>query len=209
LYTAAQYNEVSAHELGHTVDIVFGGESQNTGNSSFTTYVLDDFFDMDYLDAAGTQDRPPCNAVNGVTAPYAGITDLTTGQPFCGQGNGYDPATGIEQKYLENGQAGQPEFNSVIAQTVEVFFRTKPNPNNPQWYPEVYAQTFGYDAYGNQLGQATSARPMMDAMFGNGYFACSRGWTGSRLANGTAPPNPVPVNAPLACGTAVPNGYTP
>jgi hypothetical protein len=85
-YSPAQYNEVSAHEQGHAIDAVLAGQSFG---ADFTTYILDDFFDLDYTSLAGLE-RSACHAFGAVPAPYAGITDLSTGDLFCGAGAGYE-----------------------------------------------------------------------------------------------------------------------
>lgn len=187
VYTAGQLQEVSAHELGHAVDIMNGFLFQQT---RYGTRTLRDLANLDWALLGDTQEssvrRNPCTPTllpDGTVAPglppFLGVTDLSTGTLVCNVGT-------VDPRYNNFS-------NSQIMQDLELpIFLADQRP-----YSELGAQTFAFQQGGDQ-----GARPMMDRVFANGHFNCAKGWANAQLAGNAAP-------AGGDCDTTPPAWYAP
>jgi len=190
-YSEAQYTEVSAHELGHAVDIANGTPSST--NSDYGTFISRDSFDMnnvvDVSSPSGYTTRLPC----AQTIYHNGTTDTIDTPPFQGVLD------------MVDGPAGGPYPNvCTVNGTLNATLAGKGFNGNinilawlePLWgqATEINAQTFAYIAVGNQ-----GARPMNDLVLENGgiktiktaiprYLGCVEAWAQSQLAGQPAGP---------------------
>lgn len=175
-YTSAQYTEVSAHELGHSVDIAFG-LANDSGSTLYKAWLKQDTNTLDYADAAFTVQRLPCaqTQIPGQPAgtyypgaiPFANVTDTTTKLPVCVNGQ-------LNNAVLLGGTWPANTFNSQVLSTLDPGLWV-PTAQTPAWV-EPHAQMFAYNAVGN-----LNARPFDDAVFDAGYFPCLKAWAASEL----------------------------
>lgn len=167
IYSIAQLQEVSAHELGHSVDITYSPRA--SGTTLFGDYLTKDISTINYL-SDGVTKRDPCvTPMGGPTAPFDGVIDPKTGLLVCMDG------------VLNNALLPSPEtwpsgtLNTTVLITIEGGLFTSS--------PEISAQGFAFEAIGAQ-----NARPFPDGVFQNGYFPCVRSWVDAEQgASGTLP----------------------
>jgi hypothetical protein len=197
-YSVTQYQEVSAHELGHAVDIANGTPS---GGTPYSTYLSRDVFDLNnVVDASsptGYTTRLPC----AQTIYHNGTTDTIDTPPFTGVSDLVDPKVGGQYQIACNGNV----LNNALAQNnsnsaVLVYLE-------PLWLKnaEINAQTFAYKAVGNQ-----GARPMNDKVLENGgintgaprYLGCVEAWAAAQLKGNPGGPTGTPSTPSGSCGTS-------
>ena len=156
-YTLTILDSHTAHEIGHAVDDVLGGTTEQSANG--TTYDLAwakrDFFYLDFLDLAGTQPRDPCVTSGSTTAPFAGLAFICT-------------SNGLAQAYVGLS-------NSKIIQRPEVAQYINSRGSDLAW-SELYANTFALPAFDLSLPLASRSYPTSDAIVANGYFSCTLAW---------------------------------
>jgi hypothetical protein len=177
-YSASQYKEVSAHELGHAVDIAFGVGSDSEGDN-YGAWLTQDFNTLNYADAAFTVQRLPCalTQIPGQPTgtyyagkiPFANVVDTISGLQMCANGQLNNAVLGASGPWPAN------ITNQQVLQRLSTELWV-PTTLHPAWV-EPHAQIFAYTAVGN-LG----ARPFDDAVFDNGYFPCIKSWATSELA---------------------------
>lgn len=193
-FSVMEVTEISGHELGHAVDFSFGQSNQSL-SPDYTRFVKNDFLSLDYsfVDYSNPNNpgasilRPPCST-NG-TAPFDGVIDESTNQPFCTNGI-------IDSKY-----AGMR--NSKIIQTATPFIM-KPDAQTNGW-TELYPQAFAFQSYARTLPTAEYLLQTSDGVFNNGYFSCARSWADALLAGNSTPP----AGAPTNCTLPIPQWYNP
>lgn len=188
-YSEPQIREVAAHEFGHAVDIIRNLSSQQ---ATFNRYTLRDLANLDYTSIQATKAaslpflRSPCSGTN---PPFAGITNLYTGNPVC-VGGVLNPAEWINPPYS----------NTQVLQRLESGLWTVPA-GSPPLFNEAHAQVFAFQTTGD-----LNARPMNDSWstVSKGHFVCMKAWANAEIAG-----NAAPAPAPGLCNTALPWAYTP
>jgi hypothetical protein len=191
--------EIGAHELGHAVDFVNSyansGNYEST-NSTYLSYVADDFMYLDYTYVApnsqtGTE-RDPCI---GASAPFAGIIDEMTGKLFCvsTQITGYTEIPSgayLESQYVSG---GLPLMNSQIAQRAFHDFMW----DSTLGWGETYAQVFAWQAYVGGLNPSQYAYAvdviLNTSASGDPYFSCAKPWAAADIQTTTVPPPTAPA----------------
>lgn len=189
-FTDAMLEEVTVHELGHAVDVVNGLPSHG---GTYGAYVARDKYDLNKVKNTSNVwiDRLPCaptplgGGTTSGTAPFAGVTDLVTGQPICVT----DAMTGQDILNPLEFIGWTPANNLEILEALEQgLYQASPN-----WH-ELHAQSLAFKTVGNH-----GARPVSDKVMANGYFTCLKAWSDAELA-GNANPSPHPSTASGSCG---------
>jgi len=190
-YSSDEMKEVTGHELGHAIDIIFGVTSDST-SAQYKAWVNQDLNTLDFADTANLVKRLPCSKTpinpNDLSKgyypgqiPFANVPDrLHANIPMCANGNlnnNWDPDS----------------FNSGVMQLLEasllnVYFPNNNPPIDRRWI-ELHAQVFGFSTAGS-LG----ARPVMGAVLQNGYFPCARAWAAAEKAGANLPAGACAVN---------------
>jgi hypothetical protein len=195
-YLPNQYKEVTAHELGHAVDV---GNLLPSQGTPYATYISRDLFDLnDILDPSTSMfiKRLPCAAtvfgdssVSTDTPPFTGVTNMATGNPVC-----------------VDGVLNPSDWVSITSNTTVLTSLEGALWNPLVHWTEAHAQMFAYQAVGN-----IGARPMNDTIMDNAvnldelmlqrFFACSKAWASAELA-GNSSPSPDPSSPSGSCATA-------
>jgi len=163
-YNSDQLMEVTAHEVGHAMDLIFGKQHVTP---TYRLYVRRDLVNLDYDNIPARHLRAPCST-NG-TAPFDGATfyDGSSRQQICTGGN------------LNSSLAGLS--NSQILLEMDFGFWGDAVSGGDPYDPN--AQSFAFQVVG-----AKGARPSTDQVFANGYFACIRAWADFvKVGNSSAP----------------------
>ncbi len=203
--TPAKQAYVTAHELGHTIDLT---DAQPSGLTDFNKAMQLDWAKLDYIDFPTNTKRKPCSSVvfGGTTYPavLTGLTDksgvlfcngsaLRTGQPWSGGVlisdilNLDNPA---EISYLAGGAIGSPSV------TV-----------NPGWY-EWYAQSLAIRARADlALGVSGSNHSVYDELVLDGYFECTAGPNGWLQQNYSNPSSGSKLATSVCAGRSLPAGW--
>jgi len=178
-YSKDQYVEVSAHELGHAVDIALGGPGSGTKPSdlpNWTSHLTKDELEMNMVFDASQNliRRLPCdvtplgNGATTVTYPLKDVKDATTGVDVCVNGLVNDALLAAGSTWNQN---------TVTASQVMRHIEAGLFVNNA----EPHAQAFGWATVGTK-----GARPMMDKVFDNGFYRCLNRFAVAEQ-NGAAP----------------------
>lgn len=151
--------EATTHELGHSLDISANVES---AKSTYINGVIDD---LDFLNAAGG--GHPCST-NG-TAPFDGVTDFQTRQPFC-NGAVLNNPNGI----YTDPQTGQIRGNADIA-LISSRNLNEGTLLGQLGYVETFAQAYAYQgyAYGGTFPNGYFD-PTADGLFKKNFFQCAQ-----------------------------------
>lgn len=183
-YSNDQYSEVSAHELGHAVDIALGGAASGSKPSdqpNWASHLTKDELEMNLV-LDSTQNlirRLPCDVTplgNGTftsTYPLNGVKDATSGVDVC--------VNGLVNDALLTGGATWDQ-NTVTASQVMRHIEAGLFVNNA----EPHAQAFSWATVGTK-----GARPMMDKVFDNGFYRCLNRFAVAEQ-NGAAPADACP-----------------
>lgn len=171
--------EVSAHELGHTLDNTAGVLSSS---AEYINAQYSDFFHLDHLSDNGGPSSPrrdPCVANGSTPAPYAGAVNEITGAAIC-LGAVLNPA------YTTN---GIPWTNSKIAQAASPLI---PPP------AELYAQQLALNLFvtGNLTQPQVLSKTIDILVAFNGYLPCTASWASMRATGSFAKPAATGVCAP-------------
>ncbi len=175
-YTDAMYEEVTSHELGHAVDIIFkgGGSTLPSNDTNWgSNNNRDTLFDLDQvLDPTINQmvHRFPCKKTpfsgggESVNVPLAGVVYLPNGANVC------LPNGDVNDAILQFGSWNQSTVTAtqVISHIESILGMSK---------PEVHAHIFGWNAK-----HTKGARPMLDKVLDNGFFPCLKAWAATELS---------------------------
>lgn len=203
-YAVQNAKELTAHELGHAVNIINSNQSTDT---TFQTYAASDFLFLDYTvvgaSAGASTPRDPCI---GSGAPFAGLTDEATGLPFCTTYSGTVPTgytalpgsstVAIESIYMPGGNLMR---NSEIAQAASQIFVYDAG----DAWRELYVQSLAYQAYVNSISPAQFYFRTADGILGNttvAYFQCTQDWASDLIDANTVPPVSAPTPYPSGNG---------
>lgn len=195
-YDTAQEAEVTAHELGHALDIIIGNNvpaNFPSTSASFSRAVNRDIYDLDYILDPTTSayiPRLPCkatvfsdNSESAETPPFSGVIYLGSAlsdKHVC-------TASGdLSADFIDNN--GTPFPNDTIVLNLEPGLFNTGTPNFATPWIELHAQIFSYTSFGNLGG-----RPQLDKVIDNGAMKCTRTWAFGELGgnNGVTLPNPI------------------
>lgn len=185
-----QIKETTAHEVGHAMDLI---KSEKSADGAYNKFAQRDFYNLDYLNDSATQGgaipRDPCIASGTTPAPFAGVIDESTQQPFC-DGNGV-----IAEKYRPGGVLMR---NSEIIKTAIPHIMQGSLGNRR----ELFAQTFAYQGYASAISSQLWFNYTSDGVFNNQHFLCTNSWATSVLNGSSTPPSTA------GCSNSVPNWYS-
>jgi len=197
------------HELGHAFDF---RPTQQSSLASYDLAMQHDWLSLNYRAFPGTKVLPCASvAANGYKGPFVGVTDPSTGNPFCS-------GTTLEAKW-NFGQPGSAyQVVSDILRDPTVY---GPNAFTPPMYQPTIAGTYGFNSgltrtagWREWHAEALAIRAQSDListpvisiysqMVANGYFTCTAGpvsWAQTEYTTGAAPVTP-------PCQTAMPGGW--
>jgi hypothetical protein len=155
-YTAAQYLEVTAHELGHDVDLSLGTTGKPSVSGTYKTYMAQDINTLNYADSSFTVARLPCAATPGYSGPIPFANALNPVNVSICNADGT-----LNNNALNHPGDSWPNTNLGILQYIDPLW------TGTQWI-EPHAQLFGYSVVGDQ-----GARFPTDQVIDNGFFPCT------------------------------------